>query len=227
MAKKSTERNKKATSKPSASGSSSRKEYNEKRFEIISGITIALFAAVLAVIGLGAGRYGGDELIAHNEKAQAYEWYQSKAIKQTLIESQKELLQSFIDSGAIAAEKKKSVEKYVDQLGKDITRYGKEKKEILVGSAKVGKQNWVQEDKDGKLGNITGANEWDATANKLGDAGDWFDLSTLFLQLCLVLGAISLVIRQTAMKYSFYGAFVILGTIGLVYGIKAYMIAMA
>jgi hypothetical protein len=226
MAKKSPEKNKAAKSKPAASVSS-RKEYNEKRFEIISGITIAVFAAVLAVIGLGAGRYGGDELIAHNEKAEAYEWYQSKAIKQTLIESQKDLLQSFIDSGAIAADKTKSVKKYIDQLGKDITRYGSEKKEILLGSSKVGKKNWVQEDKDGKLGNITGANEWDAQANKLGDAGDWFDLSTLFLQLCLVLGAISLVIRQMMLKYSFYAVFVVIGTIGLVYGIKAYMVAMA
>jgi hypothetical protein len=205
----------------------SRAEKKEKHFEIISGVTIAVFAAVLAVIGLGAGRYGGDELIAHNEKAEAYEWYQAKAVKQTLIESQKELLQSFVDSGAITKEKTGSVKKYIDQLGKDIGRYGKEKKEILLGSSKVGKENWSQEDKDGKLGNITGANEWGAVADKLGDAGDWFDLSTLFLQLCLVLGAISLVVRQMNMKYSFYAAFVILGVIGTGYGIKAFMVAMS
>ncbi|HEY1406827.1 MAG TPA: DUF4337 domain-containing protein [Spirochaetota bacterium] len=203
-----------------------RKEVISKKFEIISGITIAVFAAFLAIIGLGAGRYGGDEIIAHNEKAAAFQWYQSKAIKQTLTEAQRDLLKSLVDSGSIARDKTRPVQKYVKALDDDILRYGKEKKEILLGSQKVGKENWAQE-QDGKLGQIVGANEWEAKANQLGDAGDFFDMSTLFLQMSLVLGAISLVVQNMRLKLSFYAILIILGVIGLVYGAKAYMVAMA
>ena len=43
----------------------------KKGFETWCGVVIALFAAVLAIADLGAGKYGDDELIAHNEKGSA------------------------------------------------------------------------------------------------------------------------------------------------------------
>ncbi|MBL8431496.1 MAG: DUF4337 family protein, partial [Dechloromonas sp.] len=49
-------------------------------FEMICGLTLAILAAVLAITDLGAGKYGDDEIIAHNQKANAFEWYQAKGI---------------------------------------------------------------------------------------------------------------------------------------------------
>jgi hypothetical protein len=39
-----------------------------RRFELISGLTLAVLAAVLAVVDLGGGKYGDDEIIGTNEK---------------------------------------------------------------------------------------------------------------------------------------------------------------
>jgi hypothetical protein len=53
-------------------------------FEIKCGVVIALFAALMSISDLFAGKYGDDEILLTNEKASAYLWYQSKSIKETL-----------------------------------------------------------------------------------------------------------------------------------------------
>jgi hypothetical protein len=199
-------------------------EKQKKKFEILCGIVIAFFAAVLAVTDLGAGKYGDDEIIAHNEKSNAYIWYQSKGIKQSLAEGQRDLLTSLVESGAIQKEKAAGVRVMTEKLGKDIERYGKEKKEIHLGSSAVGKRNWVQ-DVDGKLGGVIGAKQWEQNADVLGKAGDVFDLSTLFLQLCIVLGAIALVLQIDRFKWIFFGAMTVLGCIGMIIAVKAFLTA--
>jgi hypothetical protein len=119
-----------------------------------------------------------------------------------------------------------SLDAYQKGLSKDIKRYKKEKKEIMEGSAKVGKENWAQ-DKNGKMGEIIGAKEMENKANVLGSSGDVFDLSTLFLQISLVVGAIALVLQIPKMKKVFMILMIVLGCIGTYYGITAYMIAMS
>jgi hypothetical protein len=201
-------------------------EKENKTFEIVCGITLALFAAILAVTDLGGGKFGDDEMIAHNEKANAYQWYNSKSIKQNLAEGQRDILKALVVSGTIKEEQLPAVQTVIGDLEKQTTRYSMEKKEILLGSDKVGKENWLQ-DVDGKLGVVIGAKEWEHKADGLNDAGDVFDLATLFLQLCLVLGAISLVIVRDTLKRFFYGTMVILGIIGTVISIQAWHLALA
>ena len=201
-------------------------ERTAKRFEIICGLLLAVFAATLAVMDLGAGKYGDDEIMIRNETASAYQWYQSKTIKQSLVENQKDLIELLLNSNMINSNKTDSLDAYQKSLGKDIKRYKKEKKEIMEGSAKVGKENWVQ-DKDGKLGEIIGAKELENKANVLGSSGDVFDLSTLFLQIGLVLGAIALVLQIPRMKLIFIFLMIALCLIGAYFGINAYMIAMS
>jgi hypothetical protein len=77
------------------------------------------------------------------------------------------------------------------------------KKEILVGSATLDSTEWAQ-DKNGKFGEIVGANEWAGKAEKLGAAGDSFDLASLFLQMCLVMGAVGLVIGSSPAEASVF-----------------------
>ena len=192
------------------------------RFELICGLTLAVFAATLAVNDLGAGKFGDDELIAHGQAQQAFAWYASKGLKENLAEGQLSLLRSLIASGTIPESNSAGVERNISELESLIARYQKEKKEILLGSSAVGEANWVQ-DIDGELGRVTGAKEYEALAGHLGIAGDRFDLGTLFLQLCLVIGAISLILKSEAQKKFFFAACILLGGIGTIYTILSYL----
>ncbi|MEW6279729.1 MAG: DUF4337 family protein [Candidatus Eremiobacterota bacterium] len=195
-----------------------------ERWEILFGIVLAIFAAALAICDLGAGKYGDDEMIAVNDKAGAYLWYQSKGIKETLVEGQANFLTTMIESGAIAKSQVAAVQAEVDNLRDDADRYSKEKKEILVGSKGVGEANWMQ-DIDGEKGKVTGAKEFEARAAQLGEAGDVFDRGTLYLQMCLVLGAIGIIVRNERMKLVFFIAMLGLGILGSVYTHQAYQLA--
>lgn len=201
-----------------------KQEEASKRYEMASGLTLAVLAAVLAVTDLGGGKYGDDEIIGTNEKASAYSWYQSKSLKQTVLEQQQQLLQALVSAGSIAPEARAGVDAQLVELDKEISRYKAEKKEILEGSAAVGPEGQLLE-KDGKTGQIVGAKEWEAKLEVLGEAGDVFDLSTLFLQLCLVLGAVGLVLQQPKMRWAFYGAMVVCGAIGTWYSVQAFGVA--
>lgn len=190
-----------------------------KGFEIQCGLTIAIFAAVLSITDLYGGKYGDDEIKAINEKAATYMWYQSKSIKETLVEGQKNLLQTLNGSGAIGAQHVAAIQQQINSLKSAAERYNREKQEILLGSTKVGPQNWAQ-DLDGEKGKVIGAEEWGAEAERLAKAGDRLDLASLFLQLCLVLGAVSLVLQNRRSQLVFYGLMTVLGLIGT--GISAY-----
>lgn len=193
-----------------------------KSFETWCGVLIALFAAVLAITDLGAGKYGDDELIAHNEKAGAYLWYQSKGIKETLVEGQRDTLKALAEAGSIQPQQLPAVRGMIVDLEADAARYGKEKREILLGSRTVGEEGWVQ-DVAGEMGKVTGAEEWKTRAAALGDAGDVFDTSTFFLQICLVLGAISLILQQDRMRRAFFLAMIALGLAGTVFSLMAFL----
>lgn len=190
-------------------------------FEMLCGLTLAVLAAILAITDLGAGKFGEDEIIAHNQKANAYDWYQAKGIKQSLVEGQRDILKIMLDSGVIPAESQPKMQGLMTTLDGDIARYKKEKKEILLGSAGVGEANWVLEE-EGKKGQITGAKEWEAKTALLNEVGDTFDLATLFLQICLVMGAISLLLKGERMRNTFYGIMVALGGLGTVYSTIAF-----
>ena len=191
-------------------------------FEMICGLTLAILAAVLAITDLGAGKYGDDEIIAHNQKANAFEWYQAKGIKQSLVEGQRDLLRILLDSRVIPPEAEGKMGTLLASLDADIGRYRKERKEILFGSKAVGQDNWILEE-EGKLGQVKGAREWEAEAKSLGAAGDTFDMATFFLQICLVMGAVSLILKGERMRNSFYALMALLGAVGAVFSVMAFV----
>jgi len=195
---------------------------SNRRFETWCGVVIAVFAAVLAITDLGAGKYGDDELIAHNEKNGAYLWYQSKGIKETLVEGQRDTLQALVTAGSIRPEQLAAVQEMIRELEANVARYGKEKREILLGSGKVGPENWAQ-DVAGEMGKVIGAEEWKAKADALNDVGDVFDYSTLFLQICLVMGAISLILQDDRLRNVFFTSMIVLGLVGLGFSILAFV----
>jgi hypothetical protein len=199
-----------------------------KNIEFFIALLIAIFAAVLSINDLGGGRYGDDEMIAHKESAAMYEWSQAKNIKLMLCTNQLQSLEILNLTNTIKAGK----ESIVDSMKKvhriDTARYKKEIKEIRFGSATIDKSEWIiKDEKTGTLGNVIGASEWKAEADKLGAAGDKFDLASLFLQICIVFGAISLVIQKNTTRKNFLYLMIGMGIIGTYFMIHAYVIAMA
>jgi hypothetical protein len=203
----------------------SKQEEKGSKFELLCGFGLAVFAAVLALNDLAAGKYGDDELLASNERTASYMWYQSKGIKETTLEGEKGFLQALLDTSSVTEDKRASVDARMTTLTRDLERYRKEKREILLGSAQVGEEGWTQE-VDGKKGQITGAKEWETRQKLLGEVGDIFDRGTLFLQLCLVGGAISLIIKNPRSQNWYFGGMVILGIIGAVFTAYGYSVAL-
>jgi hypothetical protein len=195
-------------------------------WEIRFGITLAIFAAALAINDLGAGKFGDDEIKETNEKSSAYMWYQSKGIKESLVEGQRDLIRTLLKAGAISTDKVVEMEKIASGLDTDIVRYKKDKKEILLGSATVGKENWSQEI-DGKMGLVVGAKEREATIDRLSAAGDVFDLAALCLQLCMVLGAIGLLLHIPQGRKLTFATVIGLGVTGTILCARAYWIVLA
>lgn len=170
--------------------------------ELVFPLSIAIFAAVLAMNDLFAGRYGSDELQLSNQRNNAYQWYQSKGIKETMLEGQQELLESLLMSGAVAPGSVHTVEEFVKESKERIDRYKKEKKEILIGSKSLSMNEWIQ-DLDGEKGKIVGAKEFDNFLLDLGEAGDFFDIASMLLQMCLVIGAIGIIVNRDSIKRHF------------------------
>ena len=199
-----------------------------KNLELLIGVVIAVFAAVLAINDLGAGRYGDDEMIAHNNQTKMYNWYQAKSIKETLYEGQLDLLSTLEKTNSIKEEHKNVVDSFKIEKAKQIKRYDLEKDEILKGSANIDKAKWaLKDEKTGEKGTTIGAKQWEEEADKLGAAGDLFDLSSLFLQICIVFGAISLVLQEASTRKIFFWLMIAMGIAGTYFTVHAYLQAMA
>lgn len=190
----------------------------QDKFEMIAGIVIAIFTAILAISGLAGDSYGQSILLGNTEKADAYDWYNTKGIKQTVAEGQKDVLDSLIATGVIKADSKKQAEAYIGKLQEKINKYANEKNEILIGSQALDQSQWAQ-DIDGEMGKVIGAKEWEAQIEALDKAGSKMDMSDLFLQICLVMGAISLVMQRPKSKWTFLFLTIGVGLIGTIFTI--------
>jgi hypothetical protein len=197
---------------------------NEDNFEIRCGIVIAIFAAIMAVSDMFAGKYGDDEIKFINEKSNSYMWFQAKSIRSTVTEGQRDLINAMLNDKAENDPKIQGLKTHTEKLDKKIAKYEKEKNEILKGSSVVGKENWVQ-DVNGELGKVVGALQYEQKINILGDAGDQFDLASLFFQMCLVMGAIALVTKELKLKKIFFYVMLVMGIAGTAYTFLALRLA--
>jgi hypothetical protein len=195
-----------------------------RRFELLCGVTLTIFAAIIALNDLSAGRYNSEALIANNEKASGYTWYQSKSVKESLTKTQRDMLRALLRSGAIDPERRQAIEEEATDLDAEASRYDREQREILLGSRVVGRENWAQEF-NGEMGKVIGANEWGAKYLELSDAGNTFDLATLLLQLGIVLGAMSLAISLPVVRKTLYSGLVLFGVAGTIVSIVAFQVA--
>jgi hypothetical protein len=192
-----------------------------ERFEAIAGVLIAVFAALMAISDLIGNNVEDDRKYAEIQHAEMFSWYQSKSVKQSLQESHLETLQ--LMSKLLKLDKNDTTISYVKA---EIKRYKKEKKELLEGSSQLDKKDWAQE-KDGKMGEIIGVKEWEKKAAFYNIAESKFDISALFFQISLVLGAICIVFYDNPrLQRAFVLLMVIIGILGsgfAVYGYRLYI----
>lgn len=200
------------------------KEGDGDGFELLTGLVLAIFAAVLSLNGLGGGKFGGDEAIANIDKSNQYSWFQSKSIKKTLADGQVTTLKTLEEAGLIPPEKKETIDKLISKFEGKADRYDKETQIILNGSAKYEKEEWFSKMED-DMKNVTGAKEHEEKANGLNAAGDIFDYGELFLQLCLVLGAVSLVVKKDRIKRIFFVGMILGGIAGSIFTFIAFQAA--
>lgn len=204
---------------------STNQEQNSEKLEFAMGLTVAVLAAILALIDLAAGKYGDDFLVAVNKKVSAYELFHGKVIKETLLEGERDVLKNLILAGAIVPKDTSLINKTLADFDSDLRKIEKQKKEILEGSAKVGKANWVQPDPEGNMGKVIGAKEWEILAEKYDKAGNHFNISIMFMQICLVLGAIGFITKGRRNKLIFEFLMIAFGLIGIIYGLDALRLA--
>ncbi len=196
-----------------------------ERAEAVGGVLIALFAALMAISQMVNGELEEEMMIAHNNVVSYSNWYQSKSIKESLKESELDYLTALISSGIVTDDNFKVIEDKIASVQKNIDKYSAEKTEILYGSAFVGNENWTQ-DIEGEMGIITGVKEWQQLAATYDYATKKFDYGMLFFQICIVLGAVCIIIYDNPiLQKSLIVLMIIFGITGTILSIYGYLLA--
>ena len=196
-----------------------------ERTETIGGILIAVFAALLAIAELVNNNLEEEMMISHSQFVNYSNWYQSKSIKQSLKESELDYLNALTETGIIPEDKIKNINAKIAQTKGMVLKYEAEKTEILVGSSNVPREHWAQ-DLDGEMGKIIGINEWEKLTQDYETATKKFDLGKLLFQICIVLGAVCIIIRDNKkLQKNFIILMLAFGAIGIL--ISAYGLILA
>jgi len=196
-----------------------------ERAEAIGGVLIAFFAALMAISQMVNGELEEEMMIAHNRVVNYSSWYQSKSIKESLMESELNYLETLMNTGLIDENKKSVVLLAIETSKKKIKKYDAEKTEILIGSANISKENWIQ-DLDGEMGKIVGVKEWELLADEYDNATKKFDIGMLFFQISIVLGAVCIIIYDNPkLQKGFITLMIIFGIIGIIMSSYGYILA--
>ncbi len=196
-----------------------------ERAEAIGGVLIAFFAALMAISQMVNGELEEEMMIAHNKVVNYSSWYQSKSIKESLKESELNYLTTLLETGSVSGDNLENIESKISAVNQQVAKYQAEKTEILLGSAKVGKSEWVQ-DLDGEMGKIIGIKEWEQLTDEYDIATKQFDLGMLFFQISIVLGAVCIIIYDNPkLQKTFIGVMIISGIIGIIMSCYGYSLA--
>lgn len=151
------------------------------------GVAVAIVAALVAIVDLVGNHIGDEELIATEEKVSAYLWYQSKGIKESQAEGQRDLLHALVIGGAVSSDHRAEIDALVAANASDVARYAQEKRAILEGGSVDGNA-------------VVGARAFETRAQRLSSAGDFLDVAMLFLHLALLLGGVGVAVQHRQLE---------------------------
>lgn len=194
-----------------------------KSKEAIGSILIVFFATLMAVAELMNNNLEEQMMISHNQQVNYANWYQAKSIKQNLKESELNYLNALMESGAIPDNRLQDFKNKIAHTKTLVLKYEAEKTEILIGSSNIPREYWAQ-DLDGEMGKIIGVNEWEKLTRQYDSTAKKFDLGKLFFQICIVLGIVSIIIRNNRnIQKNFIRLTLVFGTIGIIILIYGFM----
>jgi hypothetical protein len=162
------------------------------------GVSVAVLAALVAIVDVLAGRVGSAELLAVEEKVSAYQWFQAKSLKETVAEGRSATLRALLDGGVIAADHEQGVRAAITAADADAARYAGEKAVILGGGTLDGQA-------------VTGARTLEAQAKDANAVGDVLDVARLLLDLSLLLGGVGVAVAHPRLERVLLRVVVVLG----------------
>ena len=139
--------------------------------------------------------------------------------------SQKLLLEALLESGSVQATAIPSLREKLERTEAEIERLERQRQEIELGSEVVGEANWSIESGSG-YGRVEGAKEQNRRLSLITRAVDRFDLAQVFMQVGLVLGAISLLFKSPTRKWRFFYLMCLLGSVGMVFSAWGWAVAL-
>ncbi len=188
---------------------------------------IAFFAAALSFINIGSNNYRDKELVGVNKKMTEYSLYHSKILKETLLQAERDLLADLMLAGAIVTPDTSIVHSRLRKFDQVLSLIRSQQNELMKGSVFDSPAQWTMPDINDELGKIKGLQNWEYEIEALDLAGDKFDLSALFLELGLVMGAMGIIVRFTQAKNLFRWLMMAFGVLGMGFGILGYYYALS
>ncbi|MGB5821526.1 MAG: DUF4337 domain-containing protein [Saonia sp.] len=190
----------------------------------LGAVLIVVFATLTAISGMMKSTSEENRMIAHNKHTSYSDWYQAKSIKQILKENELDYLESMLATG-VDAKGSDIIKNKIKDTKALILKYNAEKTELLIGSSQVPKEYWAQ-DLDGEMGKIVGLREWELLITDYEIAIKKFNLGAIFFQICIVLGAVCLILYSNPkLQKVFVFLMICFGTIGL--AISGYGLALS
>ena len=146
-------------------------EFKAKRFTRRVALTTALYAVILAVTALGGNNSMKEMLLAQQEAANRWAFYQAKNMRENLYKIQRSNLEADLQERAehLKPEARARFESRIKEAGDEEVRYAMEKKEIE-GEAKKA--------------------EHERDLNKKGNP--YFDFAEVLLQISIVMASIAI-----------------------------------
>jgi hypothetical protein len=187
---------------------------------------IAFFAAALSFIDIGANNYRDKEIVGVNKKMTEYSLYHSKVLKETLIQAERDLLYDLMRAGAVVANDTSIIYDRLRKFDKSLLMIKSQQTELMNGSVADAPTQWSMPNINNELGKIKGLQNWEYEVEQLDLAGDKFDLASLMLELCLVMGAMGLLVQFPQAKNFFRWLMIAFGTLGIGFGVMGYYYAM-
>ncbi len=188
---------------------------------------IAIFAAILSFINIGANNFRDREIVSVNKKMTDYSLYHNKVLKETLVQGERDLLEDLVRAGAIIPKDTSIIHERLRKFDRELDTIRYQQAEIMYGSKAQEPASWSMPDLSNKLGNIKGLVLWEHEVEVLDVAGDKFDLSCLLLELSLVLGAMGFLVKMAEARNLFRWLMIIFGTIGIGFGMVGYYQALS
>lgn len=147
-------------------------EAREKTFTKRVALTTAVFAVLLAITSLGGNNAMKEMLLAQQQSADLWAFYQSKVVREHLYNIEKKRIEAELlgRRDSMRPEVRTHYESMLNTMGEEETRYSSEKKKIEEGAKELEHERDINRSKD-----------------------PYFDYAEVLLQISIVMASISII----------------------------------